>query len=139
MLPVFALAAVLSTDSVNINDVHALKNLDSVLTTYQVVLTDTPTVIIQSGDVNLDSVGAAFQFARRYLRGEVSDVKKVPGYEQAIVVVEHPEPKTVKVYVLLCHDDGNLPEIIFRNTGDLGVLELTYITREGMVIAVEKL
>lgn len=139
MFPVIALTAVLNADSVNINDVHALKNLDSVLTEHQVLVSDAPTIIIQTCDVAPDSLRTAFQFARRYLRGQVTDVKSEPGYEQAIVVTDRPEPNRVRVYVLLCHDDGNLPEIIFRNTGELGVLELTYITNQGMVIAVAKL
>lgn len=139
MLPILVAAAVLNADSVNVNDVQSLKNLDSVLTAHQIIVTDTPTIIIQTCAVASDTLLAAFQFARRYLREEVVDVKKVPGYEHAIVVSERPEPGKQKVYVLLCHDDGNLPEIIFRNTGELGILELTYITRDGMIIAVSKL
>ncbi len=139
MLLVLMVAAVLHADSVNINEVHALKSLDSVLTVHQVVATDTPTIVIQTGTVTIDSVKAAFDFARRYLRGQIADVQREPGYEHAVVFVERPEPGKVKAYVLLCHDEGNLPEIIFRNTGELGVLELTYITNQGMVIAVEKL
>ena len=157
MLHIVAIAAILNADSVNVNAVQELKNLDSLLTAHQVVVTDTPIIVIQTCEVAKDTLAAAFRYARLYLQGRVADAKKMPGYEYAAVTVEYPETKksevtvggitTVveradlnkkKVYALLNHTEGNLPEIIFRNTGELGVLELTYITEKGTVIAVAK-
>lgn len=139
MLPVVVLAAVLNSDSVDVNEICALKNLDSVLTVHAVVLADTPTVVIQTYDVPMGTLKEAFRFARLYLQGNVAEATAIPGYEKAEVVVEYPALKKKKVYALLRQDDGNLPEIIFENTGDLGALELTYITSKGIVVAVEKL
>lgn len=139
MLSIFAAAAVLNADSVDVNAVYALQNLDSVLTVNQVILTETPRIIVQQCEVSLDTLKLAFQFARFYLAGRVAEAMQLPGYESAEITTTYPKLKQKKVYALLCHDDGNLPEIIFENTGDLGVLELTYITNQGMVIAVEKL
>ena len=139
MLSVLALAAVLNSDSVVVNEVYALKNLDSVLTANQVILTDTPRVVIQTNDVSMETLKEAFQFARLYLQGKLAEAGALPGYENAEVVATYPALKKKKVYALLRHDDGNLPEVIFENTGDLGALEITYITRDGMVIAVAKL
>ena len=136
---ILAVSSVLNADSVDINNVNALRNLDSVLTTHQVVVTDTPTIIIQTCNVPMDTLKAAFLYARLYLRGREAEAAKLPGYERCTIVREHPEEGKVKVYVLMNHTEGNLPELMFRNTGQLGVLELTYITEKGKAIAVEKL
>lgn len=138
MLVSIALCAILNTDSVDVNALSALPNLDSVLIAHKISVSDTPTVLIQTCQVPMDTLKAAFRYARLYLKGREDEAKRLKGFEHGIVEPIQIEDGKQKVFVLLCHDSGNLPEIIFRNTGELGVLELTYITSKGKVIAVQK-
>ncbi len=136
MLPILALAAVLNADSVNVNAIYALEDLDSVLIERQVVVADTPTILIQTCDVSADTLKTALHFARLVWRGQYNAARNIPGFEHAILARDKSESTRDRRYALLCHDDGNLPEVIVEVTKELHVLVLTYITNKGMIIAV---
>jgi hypothetical protein len=139
ILAALALSTVLNAQSVNVNDVMALRNLDSVLTECNVVLTDTPTVIIATCDVPMDTLATAFRYARIIMKRGKPNLADFPGYEHAQIVNDRPTEGKKKFYILLHQDDGNLPEIICEVSGELGAIRLTYITNKGTVVAVEKL